>query len=233
MTVLVYVCMFLPDSNSRYRGLSKHSRPDIETSGVKALFYDQLLMLGTFGLYPKTIRLVIEAMEIRATDRILDLGAGTGKNELLMSRYLNGGSITALEIGREMRRQLRRRCGSIENIHLENRRIENPLPYNGQFDKVLLSFVLHGFEERRRRDILLNGYRALVPGGRLFVFDWNEFDLDCRGPVIRFFINHIECGPTRGFIRTNLRKLLLDCGFTDVEFTRYTRGLLRLASVKK
>jgi SAM-dependent methyltransferase len=124
-------------------------------------------------------------------------------------------------------------CGSIANIHLENRRIENPLPFNGQFDKVLLSFVLHGFEERRRRDILLNGYRALVPGGRLFVFDWNEFDLDCRGPVIRFFINHIECGPTRGFIRTNLRKLLLDCGFTDVEFTRYTRGLLRLASVKK
>ena len=213
--------------------MRKHSRPDIETSGVKALFYDQLLMLGTFGLYPKTLRLVIEAMEIQATDRILDLGAGTGKNELLMNRYLDGGSITALEIGREMRRQLHRRCGSLENIHLENRGIEKPLPYHGRFDKVLLSWVLHGFEEQQRRDIRLNGYRALAPGGRLFIFDWNEFDLDCRGPVIRFFINHVECGPARDFIRTDLRKLLLDCGFIDVDFTLYTQELLRLASAGK
>jgi ubiquinone/menaquinone biosynthesis C-methylase UbiE len=225
--------MFLPGHPFDTADMRKTNRPDIETSGVKARFYDQLVFLGTIGLYQKLLRRVIEDMDIGARDRILDLGAGTGKNALLMNGYLDGGSITALEIGMEMRRQFEKKCGNLDNIHLENRRIDSPLPYRDQFDKVLLSFVLHGFEAQQRREIVLNAHRALKPGGRLLIFDWNEFDLDCSGPVMRFFMHHIECSPARDFIRNELGESLLASGFSDVESVLYVKNRIRLLTAKK
>jgi ubiquinone/menaquinone biosynthesis C-methylase UbiE len=225
--------MFLPYHHVGNTDMRKKNGRDIETSGVKARFYDQFVFLGTFGLYQKLLRRVVADMEIGATDRILDLGAGTGKNALLMNRYLDGGSITALEIGREMCRQFARKCGNLDNIHLENRRIDSHLPYRDQFDKVLLSFVLHGFEAQQRREIVLNAHRALKPGGRLLIFDWNEFDLEESGRVMRFFMRHIECEPALDFISNELSESLLACGFSGVESMLYVKNRIRLLSAKK
>jgi len=213
--------------------MKKRDKPDIETSGFAARFYDQLVFLGTFGLYQRLLRRVIEDMHIQPEDRILDLGAGTGKNALLMNRYLKGGSITALEIGREMRKQLHKKCRVFDNIFLENRRIEEPLTFTEEFDKVVLSYVLHGFEEYHRRDIVLNAHLSLKPGGRLFIFDWNEFDLEESGPVMRFFMQHIECSPAQDFIRQNLGEMLKSAGFRDVETRLYFRSRIRLLSAVK
>jgi demethylmenaquinone methyltransferase/2-methoxy-6-polyprenyl-1,4-benzoquinol methylase len=115
-------------------------KPDIETSGISARFYDQLVFIGTFGLYHRLLKRVIEAMDIQPEDHILDMGTGTGKVALLIYRYLEGGSITALEIGREMRKQFRHKCGEYSNIFLENLRIDEPLPFREQFDKVFISY---------------------------------------------------------------------------------------------
>jgi hypothetical protein len=98
---------------------------------------------------------------------------------------------------------------------------------------VLLSFVLHGFEREQRRQILLNAYRALKSGGRLLIFDWNEFDLDASGPVMRFFMHHIECGPARDFISDGLKESLTACGFGCVESTLYVKNHVRLLRAVK
>ncbi len=213
--------------------VSKIAKPDIETSGFEARFYDQLVFIGTFGLYHRLLKRVIEAMDIRPGDDILDMGAGTGKNALLMHPNLDKGSITALEIGREMQRQFRRKCGGLNNIYLKNLHIEKPLPYRDRFDKAFISYVLHGFEREQRRSIIQNAYRALKQNGRLFIFDWNEFNLNESGPVMRFFINHIECRPAREFIRQDLQKLLSRTGFRDIHSNLYFRNRIRLLSCVK
>jgi demethylmenaquinone methyltransferase/2-methoxy-6-polyprenyl-1,4-benzoquinol methylase len=210
--------------------VGKSNRPDIETSGITARFYDQLVFLGTFGLYQRLLRLIIKHMSIQAQDHILDMGAGTGKNALLMHQYLNGGSITALEIGKEMRRQFKRKCGEMNSITLENRRIEEPLPYENRFDKVFISYVLHGFEQNSRETILRNAHRSLKSGGRLFILDWNEFDLSQAGLFMRFFMNNIECSPARDFIKHDVRELLRRAGFSELKTELFIRDRIRLIS---
>jgi demethylmenaquinone methyltransferase/2-methoxy-6-polyprenyl-1,4-benzoquinol methylase len=219
--------------NRRTADRRQAHKPDIETSGITARFYDQLVFIGTCGLYHRLLKVVIEAMDIQPEDRILDMGAGTGKNALLMHRHLQGGSITSLEIGGEMRKQFRQKCGRYSNIFLENLRIDEPLPFREQFDKVFISYVLHGFKGEDREVILRNAYQALKYGGKLLIFDWNKFELQESGPIMRFFMHHIECEPAIGFIRQDLSKMLSHIGFENMGSTLYFRNRIRLLSCVK
>jgi len=143
--------------------------------------------LITVGTYPFFIRRVVHDMDIRPDDAILDLGAGTGRNACLMRRYLSErGRIVGLDIGPEMLAQAQRRCRRFANITFEKRRVEEPLPYGEEFDKVFISFVLHGFIQEDRLRIIANARRALRPGGHFLILDYNEFDL-ARSPwPVRF-----------------------------------------------
>jgi demethylmenaquinone methyltransferase/2-methoxy-6-polyprenyl-1,4-benzoquinol methylase len=172
-------------------------------------------------------------MDIQPSDHILDMGAGTGKNALHMRRYLESGSITALEIGAEMNRQFTRKCRNAHNVYLEKLRIDETLPYRNQFDRVFISFVLHGFEERGRAFILRNAYQALKPGGKLHIFDWNMFRLRDSGPFMKFFMTHIECGPARGFIEQDIQVPLQQTGFHDTENILYFKNQIRLLTCVK
>ncbi len=208
----------------------KIKKPDIEISGLEARFYDLLVLIGTFGLYQKLIKKVIQDMNIQPRDRILDLGAGTGKNALLMHNYLAGGEITALEIGEQMIRQFQNKCGMYKNIQLENRRIEKPLPYENEFDKIFISYVIHGFEQEDRESIVQNSYRALKRGGRLFIFDWNQFDLGESSFIMRTLIRRFECEPAQDFIQRDFESVLEHHGFHGIEKKLYLRNKIRLLS---
>ena len=165
----------------------------VELSGLRARFYDQLILIGTLGLYNPLIHTIIADMQIKPADKILDMGAGTGKNTLLMRRYLSDdGHITACEISTGMKKQFQKKCGKYKNITLSSFRIERPLPFRDTFDKVFLSFVIHGFTHDQRISILQNALNALKPGGRLFIFDWNEFSLEQSGPLLRLFMNTLN-----------------------------------------
>ena len=208
-------------------------KPDIETSGFAARFYDQLLIIFTLGLYHNLLKRVIDAMDIQPEDHILDMGAGTGKNALLMNRDLKDGSITALDIGSEMNRQFKQKCRNYRNIYLEKFRIDKPLPFREQFDRVFISFVLHGFERQDRAIIVQNAHQVLKPGGKLHIFDWSMFKFQESGPIMRFFMTHIECGPALDFIQQDLPTLLLNTGFCDIENNLYFRDQIRLLSCVK
>ena len=214
--------------------VNRKEKPHIETRGLTARLYDCLVLLGTLGFYQILIKRVIQDMSINPEDSILDFGAGTGKNDLLMLKYLSDdGSITALEIGKEMRKQFLKKCGCRKNVTLENFRIETTLPYSNRFDKVFISFVIHGFEQNKREKIIKNAFNALKPGGRLLIFDWNEFDLKKSGPFIRLFMKFIECDEAQDFIQRDFKEILTSLGFKNIEKKLYTSGRIRLLSGEK
>ena len=71
----------------------------VEVQGFTAKHYDQLLNVLTFGGYNWFIRKAIRSMDIQANEKILDFGAGTGRNALLMNKQLSEkGEILGLEI---------------------------------------------------------------------------------------------------------------------------------------
>ena len=75
----------------------------VEIQGFAAKFYDSMLNILSFGSYSSFIKKAIRSMNINENDEILDLGAGTGRNALLMNQYISDkGEILGLEISELM-----------------------------------------------------------------------------------------------------------------------------------
>ena len=181
----------------------------VEVTGFEARHYDTLMNLITLGWYPKFIRRAIADIGLVPGEKVLDFGAGTGRNALLMRRYIGDeGEITALEIGTEMKEQFLKNCAPYPNIELVDRRIDEPLAYENSYDVVFISFVLHGFVQQKREIIIQNAYRALKPGGRFAILGYNNFDVDAAPWYIRFAIRKAECPLAEDFINRDTKGML-------------------------
>lgn len=128
--------------------------------------------------------------------RIIEFGAGCLRNCLFLQQ--NGfESITALEIPDtverfqpEVRRFIRR-----------GGRVLTAIPRRGQFDFVIMTFVLETIcPVERRRALLLEGLRLLKPGGRLL--------LCVRGPKDIKAANLIACRYERSGFATTQRTFI-------------------------
>jgi ubiquinone/menaquinone biosynthesis C-methylase UbiE len=206
----------------------------VEVEGFEARHYDPLMNLITAGTYPFFIRRVVRDMAIQSEDAILDLGSGSGRKACLMARYLSGGGrIVGLDIGVEMLAQARRRCRYLPNVTMEKQRIEETLHYREEFDKVFISFVLHGFVQEDRLRIVDNVYRALRPGGQFLVLDYNEFEPEQSFWPVRFAFCHLECPLATDFVRRDWRAVLWEQGFGDFQTHRYYFGYVRLLGAEK
>lgn len=201
----------------------------VEVKGLEALLYDRLMDIITFGRYPFFIRSVVRNLKLKQGDSILDLGAGTGRNELLMLPYIGKeGKIVGCEIGKEMQAQFLKKTKNIPNIELCDCRIDEPLDFEGEFDLVFISFVLHGFIQPKRDIIIQNAKKALKSGGRFAVLDYANFDVDKAPWYIRFAIRKVECPLAEDFIKGDTKAMLASFGFTRFEEKFYFGGYVRL-----
>ena len=111
-------------------------------------------------------------MGVSSEDKILDLGAGTGRNDSPMISYLSEkGRLIAVDISGEMITQLRARFARSGAVHIVKARVDRPLPLKERFDKVFISFVLHGFPQESREIVIENAYALLRGGGSFFILD--------------------------------------------------------------
>jgi len=202
----------------------------VEISKFTAKHYDILMNIATFGGYSLFIQKAIRLMNIKSNDRIIDLGAGTGRNACLMMNYLSTkGELVGLDISDEMVTQFKKRCANFTNAKIINQRIDKPLPYEDEFDKVFISFVLHGFPQDVRRQIIKNAFKALKKNGEFFILDYNEFSLKEMPFYLKIPFKLIECPYAFDFVEKNWQKILDEEGFNYFEkhlfFHRYVRLL--------
>ena len=204
-------------------------KPHIEIRGIEAKLYDLFLFIGTLGFYNKLIKTVISDLKLLPGEKILDMGAGTGSNALRMLKKINGkGEIVGIEIGKEMKKQFEKKARKNRGMKLVDMRIEEPLPFENEFTRVFISFVIHGFPQEKRVSILKNGFKALKPGGKIHIFDWGEFNLSNCGLFLKFFFNHLECPEAKDFIARDFKKVLLEIGFENLEEKLYAKQKIRL-----
>ena len=202
----------------------------VEVSGFIARHYDMLMDVISLGRYSSMIRKAIQSMDIRPADRILDLGAGTGRNAYLMTRYFSSrGELIGLDISKEMISQFKKNCAVFPNIKIINARIDQDLAYERYFDKVFISFVLHGFPQKARNQIIRNAFKALKKGGEFFILDYNEFSLNEIPFYLRVPFKLMECSYAFDFIEKDWKKILFLQGFNDFRehpfFSSYVRLL--------
>ena len=206
---------------------SRRSR--VEVGPGEARCYDLLMNVISLGHYSSLIRRVVEKMDIQPGQSILDLGSGTGRNDRLMAKKVGSkGKVLGLDISKEMLSLSRRCCQSYPNVSFRERRIEAPMAYQEEFDKVFISFVLHGFEDHQKIKIISNAYQALKPGGTFYVFDYNEFNLQRLWFPLRWAFVHGECQLASEFLKLDLKEMLSSQRFTCLEEELFLKGHLRL-----
>ena len=208
----------------------------VEVKGFEARHYDLLLNLISLGLYGGMVNRAIEALDIQPHEHILDLGSGTGSMAEKMARYLGPeGRVVGFDIGEEMLEQAYERQKKDPRLSFYKQRIDDPLPpeFHRKFDRVFISFVLHGFEQPDRLLIIENAHRALKPGGTFSILDWHEFDLDKVSFPVRWGFTHLECPLAADFILHNWKDILSEKGFGDFREDLFFRGKVRLLQGKK
>ncbi len=209
-------------------------RTKVEVKGFEARHYDALMKLITFGKYERFIQRAIADMNLHPGEVVVDLGAGTGKNAQLMLQYLGpGGKIYALEIGKEMQAQIRAKQQTSPQILLIDQRIEQPYQLPEPVDRVFISFVLHGFEQPQRLQIIANARQHLKPHGKFCLLDYHHFDVDHAPWYVRIAIRKVECQLAEDFIQRDWPHILSQEGFTIWKEHTYLGGYVRLLCGQK
>ncbi|MEA2077474.1 MAG: methyltransferase domain-containing protein, partial [Candidatus Marinimicrobia bacterium] len=99
----------------------------VELSEFTAKNYDKVMNIASFGAYKHFIKSAILHLDIKTNDTILDLGCGTGRNILLMNKYVSDDSIlVGLDISKDMEKQFKINCNGFSNIKFINKRIDMP-----------------------------------------------------------------------------------------------------------
>jgi len=211
------------------RSLTYYPESKVEVNGFLAKHYDRLLDMVTLGRYGPLVKEAVRRMDISPEDRILDLGAGTGRNGLVMIPYLSQrGRLVLVDISEEMIEQLRRRLAHFRTVRILKARVDRSLPLRDRFDKVFISFVLHGFPQESREIVIRNAYKLLREGGSFFIFDYNGFSLDQMPFFLRIPFKSLECPYALDFIERDWKTILSEAGFQEFEehiFYRYIRLL--------
>lgn len=218
--------------------MSYYPESKVEVHGWAARHYDRALNVLSLGSYFPMIKRAVRAMNIKPGDRILDLGTGSGKNACLMMRSLSeAGELVGLDISQDMIRQFRKRCAGRKNATVAEERIDRPLPYKEEFDKVFICFVLHGFPQEARLRIIRNAFQALKMSGEFFILDYSEFSMADMPFYLREIFRRFECRYAFDFIERDWRAVLGEEGFGRFEsrgfFRRYVRLLKAVKTEKK
>lgn len=123
---------------------------------------------------------VLQLLELREDDTVLDLGAGTGFLTVPLSKLV--GKVYAVDVQEEMIDKLRERCGEYENVDVLLNE-EGSIPVASEVvDKAFLLNVFHEIDDTDTFDDL---YRVMKYEGEVCVVDWDKDASGERGPPIK------------------------------------------------
>jgi trans-aconitate 2-methyltransferase len=171
-------------------------------------------------------RAIIERLELRGDETVLDAGCGSGRvTELLLER-LPRGRVIAVDGSAAMVEQARERLDPARTTLIHSDLLD--LDLRAEADAVFSNAVFHWIKDHRRLFELL--YAALRPGGRI------EAQCGGEGNVARFFaamepiaarppyLEHLEgFAPTHFAGPAETEALLAEAGFEDVSCSLESR----------
>ena len=109
----------------------------------------------------------LELMGLQPTDRILDLGCGTGWASRRMARIATAGEVVGLDVADEMLRRAAQASSGIKNVRYVWGSAEKIPAADNAFSKVLSveSFYYYADQGKALDELR----RVMAPGGRLFI----------------------------------------------------------------
>ena len=160
----------------------------------------------------------LEALQLGAEDRLLDVGCGTGA--ACRSAASVTASVVGIDLSPEMVRQAREFASGLANVHFEIADSEH-LPFdNGAFTAVVCSNSFHHYPDPGRAVGEMT--RVLAPGGRLVLGDACSDRTAAR--IADVFLRRFEPGHVRLYRSDELGAFVRGAGLSRVELRRLSGG---------
>ena len=211
-----------------------YPKSKVEVRDWEVPFYDLFLNIITGGRYASFIAEVVRKINIEPDDRVLDLGAGTGRNARLILPYLSGsGNYLGMDISRAMVGKFRKKCARFPAARIVQARLDREFPLRARFDKIFISFVLHGLPHQERERLLERIGFYLKESGQLFILDYNEFSLDQMPWYLRLGFKYMECPYAFDFIGRDWKRILIKNKLNDFQEFLYFFGYVRLLRARR
>lgn len=144
--------------------------PALRYRALTALYDPVVRLTSREGAFKRRL---LEIAELKAEDRVLDLGCGTGTLAIAAGQAQPGAEVTGLDGDPAVLARARQKASSA-GAHVDfDEGLSTDLPYDdGRFDVVLSTLFFHHLEPAAKRATAAEIARVLRPGGRLLVADW-------------------------------------------------------------
>jgi ubiquinone/menaquinone biosynthesis C-methylase UbiE len=160
----------------------------------------------------------LEALQLGAEDRLLDVGCGTGAASRSAASVT--ASVVGIDLSPEMIRQARELASGLANVHFEIADSEH-LPFDdGAFTAVVCSNSFHHYPDPGRA--VREMTRVLAPGGRLVLGDACSDRTAAR--IADVFLRRFEPGHVRLYRSDELGTFVQGAGLSRVELRRLSGG---------
>ena len=147
---------------------------------------NDLMSFGTHRLWKKNL---IEIMNIQNSDKIIDVGSGTGDLVKIIQRKNPNVSITSIDLNFEMLKYGKNNFTNNKNINWINCNAEE-LPFQDDlFDKYIISFCLRNITYIDKA--LSEAMRILKPGGTFFCLEFSTPQSPLVNKIYQFYKKNI------------------------------------------
>jgi ubiquinone/menaquinone biosynthesis C-methylase UbiE len=128
---------------------------------------------------------VVAALKLRSTDRVADIGAGTGYFTRRFAKVVPAGTVYAVDLEPNMLRYVakRARTEGQKNIVPVLALPESPMLAPSSVDVIFICNTIHHIENRAAYYATLR--ESLAPGGRLVIVDFRKDAELAEGPPIK------------------------------------------------
>ena len=147
---------------------------------------NDLMSFGTHRLWKKNL---IEIMNIQNSDKIIDVGSGTGDLVKIIQRKNPNVSITSIDLNFEMLKYGKNNFANNKNINRINCNAEE-LPFKDDlFDKYIISFCLRNITLIDKA--LTEAMRIMKPGGTFFCLEFSTPQSPLVNKIYQFYKKNI------------------------------------------
>lgn len=136
--------------------------------------------------------ILIEQADIRAGQRVLDLGCGTGTLAIMVKQKHPSAEVAGLDADPDMLKVARYKSSQAKAPVKFDVGFTNNLPYPDQtFDRVLSSIMIHHLKTPAKKKTAQEVFRVLKPGGQLHIVDFGK-PVTWYGKMLGPFLHRFE-----------------------------------------
>ncbi len=166
--------------------------------------------------------LLIDKLDPKNGEAILEFGYGTGQNIILAHQRNENADLRGIDVDpkvKEIAEHKLNKLGLDMNLDLYDGLV---FPYaNDSFDKVFSSLVFHQLDRKNKLLLLKEIYRVLKPNGKLIIGDWGK----AKNKIMRFTFYFVQIldgfKTTEDNVKGLLPEFIKQSGFKKVSETSF------------